>query len=176
MKATPRITKKALIVEYLETHRPTSVGPSDVAAIRRSLHQQLGEKGRVSDRYLLAIMEEGGIPIDASLGGLPGELLAILNFDTLHGAAAAIEQLEARRQAARAAGDQIAAGACLRAGRRAKESAEWVSRNARVRATVRAERGEVALWFRVWLETPELFPDWLEVRTRSREFLERFLV
>jgi len=140
------------------------------------LRQQLGEKGRVSERYLLRIIEERGVPIDAALGGLPPELLAILEFDTLPGAAAAIEALETRRQAALAAGDRIAADACSRAGRRARESAEWVSRNARVRATVRAERSEIALWFRVWLETPEAFPDWLEVRRKSPEFAKRFLV
>jgi hypothetical protein len=176
VRSAPRITKKSLIVEYLETHRPECVVPSDVAAIRRVLHQQLGEKGRVSDRYLLAIIEECGVPIDASLGGLPAELLAILRFDTLPSAATAIEELDARRQAARDAGDRMAGAACLRAGRRAKENAEWVSRNARVRAAVRAERTEIALWFRVWLETPEIFSDWREVRTKSREFADLFLV
>jgi hypothetical protein len=176
VKGATRITKKALVIEYLEKHRPETVGPADVAAIRRALHQQLGEKGRVSDRYLLGIIEERSVPLEASLGGLPPELLAILKFDTLPGAAAAIEELETRRQAALATGDRVATTACVRAGRRAKESAEWVSRNARVRATVRAERSEIALWFRVWLETPEVFSDWLEVRRKSAEFVERFLV
>jgi hypothetical protein len=176
VNTAPRITKKSLIVEYLEKHRPECVVPSDVAAIRRVLHQRLGEKGRVSDRYLLGIIEEYGVPIDASLGGLPAELLAILRFDTLPSAATAIKELEARRQAARAVGDRIAADACLRAGRRARENADWVARNARVRPQVRAERAEIALWFRVWLETPEIFSDWLEVRTKSREFAGLFLV
>jgi hypothetical protein len=171
-----RITKKSLIVEYLEQHTPAIIDRDDVAAIHRYLRQQLGEKGRVSDRYLLGIIEERGIPVEAALGGLPPELLAILKFDTLPGAAAAIEELETRRHAALAAGNRIAADACLRAGRRAKENAEWVSRNARVRAMVRAERGEIALWFRVWLETPDIFPDWLEVRRKSPEFAEKFLV
>jgi hypothetical protein len=176
LKATPRITKKALILEYLEKHRPATVGRGDMAAIHRYLRQQLGEKGRVSDRYLLEIVEERGVPIDASLGGLPLELLAILTFDTLLGAVAAIQELEHRRQAALAAKDRVAADTCVRAGRRARERAEWVSRNALVRATVRAERSEIALWFRVWLETPDVFPDWLEVRRKSPEFAERFLV
>jgi hypothetical protein len=176
LKTTPRITKKALILDYLEEHHPPVVLRGDVAAVRRALHQQLGEKGRVSDRYLFAIIEERGVPIEAALGGLPAELLAILKFDTLPGAAAAIQELETRRQAALQAGDRSTLDACLRAGRRARESAEWVSRNARVRAAVRAERGEIALWFRVWLETPEIFPDWLEVRRKSKEFAEYFLV
>ncbi len=118
---------------------------------------------------MLGIIEERGVPIDASLGGLPPELLAILAFDTLSGAAAAIAELEARRQSA------VAADACVRAGRRARQRAEWVSRNMKVHATVRAERGEIALWFRIWLETPEIFPDWLEARRKSPEFAERFL-
>jgi hypothetical protein len=174
--ATPRVTKKSLILEYVERQRPEMVGRNDVAAIHRDLRQRLGVKGRVSDRYLLRVIEEQGVSIDASLGGLPADLLAVLKFDTLLGAAAAIDELESRRQAAIAAGDRAAEDACIRAGRRARENADWVARNTRVRWIVRAERAEIASWFRVWLETPEVFRDWLEVRRRSPEFAERFLV
>jgi hypothetical protein len=34
----------------------------------------------------------------------------------------------------------------------------------------RAEKQEIATWFRIWLETPDLFFDWLELRKASEEF------
>jgi hypothetical protein len=34
----------------------------------------------------------------------------------------------------------------------------------------RAEKAEIATWFRIWLETPDLFFDWLELRKASEEF------
>ncbi len=160
-------SKKSLILEYIEMHHRIRVAAPDAAAIRRLLHQRLGEKGRVSDRYLLAVLEERGVEVDASLGGLPREFREIIAFDTLSGAAQAIAQLDARRAAEPAT--------CIRAARRARESAELVARNPRVNPGVRKEREEIALWFRVWMETPDVFASWLEVRMNSREFAERFL-
>jgi hypothetical protein len=31
---------------------------------------------------------------------------------------------------------------------------------------------EIALWFQIWLETPNLFNDWLELRKSSPSFIE----
>ena len=38
----------------------------------------------------------------------------------------------------------------------------------------RAEQTEVAEWLKVWLQTPQLFADWLELRKRSEDFRSRF--
>ncbi|HXH50093.1 MAG TPA: hypothetical protein VNM47_12185 [Terriglobia bacterium] len=38
----------------------------------------------------------------------------------------------------------------------------------------RREKQEIARWFKVWLEVPDLFLDWLEMRQKSREFQRMF--
>jgi len=38
----------------------------------------------------------------------------------------------------------------------------------------RAEKEEIMQWFKVWLETPDAFFDWLEVRKASADFQKRF--
>ena len=38
----------------------------------------------------------------------------------------------------------------------------------------REEKREIATWFRIWLETPDAFFDWLDVRKQSPEFKARF--
>jgi hypothetical protein len=43
-----------------------------------------------------------------------------------------------------------------------------------VEAPKREEKKEIAEWFRIWLETPDAFFDWLEVRKASAEFSEKF--
>jgi len=43
-----------------------------------------------------------------------------------------------------------------------------------VEAPKRAEKVEIANWFRIWLETPDAFFDWLDVRKQSPEFREKF--
>jgi hypothetical protein len=41
-------------------------------------------------------------------------------------------------------------------------------------ASVLAEQAEIAAWFKVWIQTPAIFSDWLELRKRSSEFARRF--
>ena len=41
---------------------------------------------------------------------------------------------------------------------------------------VRHEQAEIAEWLRVWLETPKLFQQWVELRKSSAAFKEKFSV
>jgi hypothetical protein len=49
-----------------------------------------------------------------------------------------------------------------------------ISRNHKVELHKRAEKEEIASWFRIWLETPDAFFDWLDVRKQSPDFKSRF--
>ncbi len=53
---------------------------------------------------------------------------------------------------------------------RGKERADSLARNPRVSPQKRREKQEIAQWFRIWLQTPDLFFDWLEVRKQSADF------
>ena len=129
-----------------------------MAAVRREL------RSPVSDHYVRGIVEAEGVEVAASLGGLPLDLLKLIQFQTLYEAGQAIAALASRGDDGR------------RAARRAKQEAEWVARNPRVRERVRQEREEIALWFGIWLQTPEVFPVWLEIRRNSADFAGRFLL
>jgi hypothetical protein len=49
-----------------------------------------------------------------------------------------------------------------------------IARNHKVEPQKRAEKEEIANWFRIWLETPDVFFDWLDVRKQSPEFQAKF--
>jgi hypothetical protein len=55
-----------------------------------------------------------------------------------------------------------------------KARALLLSRDDSLSESVRKVQEEIAEWFRVWLQTPDLFRDWLDLRHRSREFRETF--
>jgi hypothetical protein len=38
-----------------------------------------------------------------------------------------------------------------------------------VKPIKRKEKAEIARWFEIWLETPELFVDWLALRKKTEE-------
>jgi hypothetical protein len=49
-----------------------------------------------------------------------------------------------------------------------------ISLNRKVEARKRDEKREIGEWFRIWLETPDAFFDWLDVRKASPTFREKF--
>jgi hypothetical protein len=49
-----------------------------------------------------------------------------------------------------------------------------IARNPKVEKPKRDEKTEIANWFKIWLETPDVFFDWLDVRKQSAEYQTRF--
>lgn len=56
----------------------------------------------------------------------------------------------------------------------AKEDCLLRAKSAIIDDQARAEAKEIAGWLGVWLNTPELFADWLELRRLSPQFLKKF--
>ena len=55
-----------------------------------------------------------------------------------------------------------------------KAKAQLLARDDALDDSLRKVQGEIAEWFRVWLQAPEIFDDWLDLRRRSSEFRETF--
>jgi len=51
-----------------------------------------------------------------------------------------------------------------------RHRAELISRNKRVSLLKKRQKREISEWFRLWLETPDLFDDWLKMRKDTKEF------
>jgi hypothetical protein len=102
-------------------------------------------------------------PYDALLEG-------ILSFKTLAEAESTLEHLEDLRQRFHAESDKKGVEYCRLTGVLGRRRAELIARNRRVSASKRLVKQEVALWFRIWLETPELFADWLTLRKGTQDY------
>jgi len=161
--------KKAGIQAWLDRERPAVFGSGHAAAVRRELQT------RITDRYMRDVVESCGVEVAADLGGLPRDLVALIHIETLAGAEAALEGLEQRRQSLNSA-DRAALEGLQRAGRRVREKASLVARNTRTHSLIRQEWEEIGSWFLIWLQNPDLFANWLELRKKSAEFRSRFAV
>ncbi len=73
----------------------------------------------------------------------------------------------------RAEEQPAAAERVLEVARLGRRRAEMIARNPRVDAQKREEKKEMLEWFRIWLETPETFFDWLDVRKESPDYRRR---
>ncbi|HVN10270.1 MAG TPA: hypothetical protein VMV61_14935 [Patescibacteria group bacterium] len=103
-----------------------------------------------------------------------GEFAHLLRFATLEEAEATLRRLDAMWRESREAGDAARAERVLELAREGRRRAQMIAGNRRVAAEKRAEKEEIRQWFRVWLEAPETFFDWLELRKQAAEYLARF--
>jgi hypothetical protein len=95
-----------------------------------------------------------------------------LKFRSFADAERTILYLEGLRREYAGKGDRAGVSRCRAAGLRIRRRAEMISRNARVRPCVRAHKAEIACWFQIWLETPELAEAWLSMRKQTPEYLQ----
>ena len=58
----------------------------------------------------------------------------------------------------------------------ARRTAVSRARDTSLPIAIRHEQTEIAEWLMVWLETPNLFEQWVELRKSSRAFKERFSI
>jgi len=57
----------------------------------------------------------------------------------------------------------------------ARQAALSLAKHRQLEAVRRVEQAEIAQWLLVWLQTPDLFDAWLELRRRSPDFRKKFL-
>jgi len=85
-----------------------------------------------------------------------------------------ISKMEMLRQEFERDGDETGLGELRTLAADARQRAEAMGKNRKLDETVRSEQSEIAEWLKVWLQTPTLFENWLELRRRSEEFRKRF--
>ncbi len=94
----------------------------------------------------------------------------LLSFSEFLDAEQTLRKLEILRQRFHSAGDKKGVDYCRRLAMLGRRRAGFISRNPRVSLRKRLQKKELEFWFRVWLETPEIFEDWLALRKRSEDF------
>jgi hypothetical protein len=97
-------------------------------------------------------------------------LLKILSFASFAAAEETLRRLDAFYRRYRSAGDKKGMDYCRQIAFIGRKRAELISRNKRVRSVKRMQKQEIAMWFRIWLENPTIFEDWLAMRKQTQEF------
>jgi hypothetical protein len=95
---------------------------------------------------------------------------AIVEALTLARAEKLIEELEKRRIQSDATETQSIRSIAIEA----REAAHRHARRKTLDQLRRAEQQEIAEWLGVWIKTPSLFADWLDLRRRSADFRRKF--
>jgi hypothetical protein len=172
-------TKKALILQTARALGTQNFTPAEIEQLRRRLIADHGEEGKTSGDYIADVLKGAGMRVALSQQEeaeeqYEEEFEDLLHFKTLEDAEVSIMRLDELMRKFQAHGEKAAVERVLNVARLGKRRAEMIARNVKVEPSKRAEKIEIANWFRIWLETPDAFFDWLDVRKQSPEFQAKF--
>jgi hypothetical protein len=179
MSGSTEETKKKRILALAEDLGVELFTPAEVEQIKRQSIARFGAGGKCSPEYIVDVLEDAGLRVDWSTQADSEDLYEeefrdLLHFATLEEAEMCITRLDELVRKFRAENERAAVQRVLEVGKLGRRRAEMIARNPRVDAKKREEKQEILEWFRIWLQTPETFFDWLDVRKRSPDYLRRF--
>jgi len=178
-------TKTDLIIEVWEALDCESVGAQEIAAIEEAVRGQFGE-GAVASPMILArlLADEGAELRHAEIMELDVERRSespydamfrnVLRFSDFKQAVVSIRNLENLRKKFLREGDKEGLRLVRETALRGKSRAQMISKNEKVEPRKRDEKAEIAEWFTIWLQNPDIFESWVELRQNSKDFKEKF--
>ena len=147
----PDKSRKQRLREFLSAARITSIGEPEWQAALRAL-------APVSESYVRDLLRATGLPFAQPYAGIRQRSFADLESDLR-------EMLAVYTEAMRAA-DRPRARSCRRQVIAEKDRARSLARSPKTSPEKKAQKLEMAQWMLVWLENPEVFPAWVEIRKR----------
>jgi hypothetical protein len=178
-------TKDELIIEVWEYLDCESVGAKEILEIEAVVRERFGEFA-VDSPMLTArkLADEGAELRHPEIMSLyvkrftqqpqAAEERGVGKFETLRGTLTAIRNLENMRRRYKQIGDKNGLRHSRQIALDAKRASLENAADTSIPAAERAVSEEIARWLTVWLQTPDAFDDWVELRSESSEFRERF--
>lgn len=178
-------TKDDLIIEVWEKLDCETVGAAEIESIEMVVRDVYGPQAvDMPMRIARLLADEGAYlrhhevmdlhlaraadrPYDAAFRN-------VMNINDLGSALRSIRSLDALRKKFLDAGDKDGIRLVRDSAIRAKELAEESADRSQLDPETRAQNKELATWFSIWLQTPELFEQWIMMRQASAEYRERF--
>ena len=177
-------TRRDLIIEVWEHLDCESVGAHELEKIQEALREKFGEGALESPAAIArAVADEGAVlrhpevfDCDAKWRRRNMDPLGfhkVLDFSSLSSAFQSIVKIEEKRLALQT--DDTGILTQLQSiVMSARKHSLLRARSRIIDPGQREEAKEVSQWLTIWLQAPELFSDWLDLRRRSPEFLQKF--
>ncbi len=178
-------TRRDLIIEVWEALDCESVGARELEQIQQALGEKFGAGGLESPAAIARVVADEGAVLrhpevfEGDVKWRKQELEKAsfgneLDFRDLSSAFQSVVKLEERRLQLksdnRPMGDKNLRDVILVA----RADSLLRARSKILDRQQRAQAKEISEWLRIWLQAPELFSDWLDLRRRSPEYREKF--
>ena len=179
----PPVTKQEFIVEAWEALDCESVGVKELEDIQRAVREKFGlEESPAAIARMLA--DEGAVlrhpevlECDAQWreeDSQEPDTIRALRTTALAGAANTMKNLQGLRGTLTQASNQSELHRLMESVRQIRQDQLLVAQSKVIDEKARMEACELAEWLGVWLGSPHLFNDWLELRLNSPGFRRQF--
>ncbi|HKP47161.1 MAG TPA: hypothetical protein VJT50_11220 [Pyrinomonadaceae bacterium] len=176
-------TKTDLIIEVWEALDCESVGAVELERIQEALRERFGEGGIESPAAIARVVaDEGAVLRHPEVFKFDREwrrrqMNGVLTADevdvaSLEAAEKTLAKFTEIKQRFEGAGDEESVRRIRSLALALKQDATLVSRSRAVDEKTKREAAEIVQWLTVWLQEPEMFDDWLDLRRRSPHFLQ----
>lgn len=178
-------TKTDLVIEVWEKLDCESVGAAEIEAIETVVKDVFGVAALDSPMIIARVLADEGAELRhseimdlyvarASHRPYDAAMRNILRLDDLHSALRTIRALENLRKKYISANDKEGVRLLRETAIRGKDVAFETANRNNVDSPTRLLNKEIASWLTIWLQTPDVFENWVLLRQRSSEFIDRF--
>lgn len=173
------------MIEVWETLDCESVGAKEIVAIEEAVRERFGASAvELPMKIARLLADEGAELRHAEILELDVErrlespydamFRNILKFSDFRQTKVSIRNLENLRQKFSRDKDKEGLRLVRETALKGKSRAAMIAKNPKVDEKKRDEKAEIAEWFTIWLQSPEIFENWIELRRNSKDFKERF--
>jgi hypothetical protein len=178
-------TKQDLIIEVWEYLDCENVGAKEIISIENAVREQYGENAVESPMIIARQLADEGaelrhseimeLDVERRLESPYDAMFRnILKFSDFKQTLRSIRQLENLRQKFLRENDKEGLRLVKETGIKGKNRASMISKNPKVDKTKRLEKAEIAEWFTLWMQSPEIFESWVKLRQNSKDFKDKF--
>lgn len=178
-------TKNDLIIEVWEKLDCENVGAAEIEAIEAVVGDQYGRAAVDSPMVIARLLADEGADLRhseimalyverASDRPYDAALRNVLNTVDLQSTERSIQNLESLRRKYKGENDKEGLRLVREIVLRSKENALAEAEKKNADVATRQLNEEIFQWLRIWLETPESFANWVDLRKRSADFEVKF--
>ncbi len=173
-----------LIIEVWEALDCDSVGTRELTEIQKAVRERFGASAVDSPASIARTLADEGAALrhpevlEADTSWRQNKVAHIqlieVDISSLETVEGAIRKLDSLTGEFQSKNDRRGLESARVAALTARQQALSIAKSPKLGSRTRAEKREIVRWLTIWLQSPEMFRDWLDLRKRSAEFRRRF--
>ena len=177
-----RPTKQEMVLEIYDREAMGEVTAREIGIINQALIAEYGEGGAMQPAEIARILNLEELPVrfdqifrmDSPTEKYESLFRGLTACDTLDKAEATLRRIDELFREFQLAGDRTGVRFARSAALRLKQQTAALSQSPKLTDRQRDEMGEVTQWLVIWLQTPGMFAQWLELRKATTAYKSLF--